>query len=201
MIKAIIFDVGGVLVRTIDHTMRMKLANEYGLSLPEINKLVFGISDNRNPQLGQINWQEHFENICKELAVDEDEGEDFIDLFFAGDQLNSELLDFIKEHKQNYKIAILSNALSNLRELMANSWGIIDLFDEIVNSSEEGCMKPDLKFYNIALKRLDVQAHEAIFIDDMPENITAAEEIGIHGIRFENNKQTLSAIDNLLEKD
>jgi len=200
MIKAIIFDVGGVLIRTVDQTMRMKLANEYGLTLPEINMLVFGIKEGQNPQIGQSSWGEHLEKICKELGVDKEEGEDFIDMFFAGDQLNSVLIDLIKQHQQNYKFGILSNAMSNLRELMTDSWRIIDLFDEIVNSSEEGIMKPDLRIYNLALDKLDVMPNEAIFIDDMPENITAANELGIHGIRFEKNPQTINEINKLLKE-
>ena len=76
-IKAIIFDVGGVLIRTVDQTMRMKLANEYGLTLPEINMLVFGIKEGQNPQIGQSSWEEHLEKICKQLGVDKEEGEDF----------------------------------------------------------------------------------------------------------------------------
>ena len=68
MIKAIIFDVGGVLVRTVDQTARMRLAKEYDLTNSEINEVVFGISGNRNPQLGEISWEDHFENICKKEA-------------------------------------------------------------------------------------------------------------------------------------
>jgi putative hydrolase of the HAD superfamily len=181
--------------------MRMKLANEYGLTLPEINMLVFGIKEGKNPQIGQSSWEEHMENICKELKVDKEEGEDFIDMFFAGDHLNSVLIDLIKQHQQNYKIGILSNAMSNLRELMTDSWKIIDLFDEIVNSSEEGFMKPDPRIYNLALDKLGVLPNEAIFIDDMPENITAANELGINGIRFESNPQTINEINELLKEN
>lgn len=201
MIKAIIFDVGGVLIRTVDQTTRMKLAKEYNLTYSEINQVVFGISGNHNPQLGQISWDDHLANISRKLEISIEEGEDFMDLFFAGDQLNTELVDAIRNYKQDYKIGILSNAMTNLEDLMENDWKIIDLFDQVINSAVEGVMKPDRKLYEIALEKLGVLPEEAIFIDDMPENINAANELGIHGVRFVDNQQTIKEIDAVLKEE
>jgi len=201
MIKAIIFDVGGVLIRTVDQTIRMKLAKEYNLAYSEINEVVFGISDNHNPQLGEISWDDHLANISKKLEISIEEGEDFMELFFAGDQLNAELVDAIRIYKQDYKIGILSNAMTNLEDLMENDWKISDLFDQVINSAVEGVMKPDRKLYEIALEKLGVLPEEAIFIDDMPENINAANELGIHGIRFVDTEPTLAEINSLLKEE
>jgi epoxide hydrolase-like predicted phosphatase len=201
MIKAIIFDVGGVLIRTVDQTTRMKLAKEYNLTYSEIIEVVFGISSDHNPQLGQISWDDHLANISKKLEISPEEGEDFMELFFAGDQLNMELVDAIRMYKQDYKIGILSNAMTNLEDLMKNDWKIINLFDAVINSSVEGVMKPDGKLYEIALEKLGVLPEEAVFIDDMPVNIDAANELGIHGIRYVDNQQTLKEINTILKEE
>jgi putative hydrolase of the HAD superfamily len=179
----------------------MKLAKEYNLTYSEINQVVFGISGNHNPQLGQISWDDHLANISRKLEISIEEGEDFMDLFFAGDQLNTELVDAIRNYKQDYKTGILSNAMTNLEDLMENDWKIIDLFDQVINSAVEGVMKPDRKLYEIALEKLGVLPEEAIFIDDMPENINAANELGIHGVRFVDNQQAIKEIDAILKEE
>ncbi len=162
---------------------------------------MFGISSDHNPQLGQISWDDHLANISKKLEISPEEGEDFMELFFAGDQLNMELVDAIRMYKQDYKIGILSNAMTNLEDLMKNDWKIINLFDAVINSSVEGVMKPDSRIYEIALEKLGVLPEEAVFIDDMPVNIDAANELGIHGIRYVDNQQTLKEINAILKEE
>jgi putative hydrolase of the HAD superfamily len=66
-----------------------------------------------------------------------------------------------------------------LREL-----GIEDAFDVIVISGDEGITKPDLEIYHRALGRLDVAAREAVFIDDMRENVEAARRVRLRATRF-----------------
>lgn len=201
MIKAIIFDVGGVLIKTVDQTPRMKLAKEFNLTMPEIHGLVFGTSKNKDPQLGIITWEEHLTGICKKLAINDEDGEDFIDMFFAGDHLDSVLIEEIEILKEKYKIGILSNAMSNLTELLTESWEIINHFEVVVNSSEEGLRKPDKRIYTIALEKLSVLPEEAIFIDDKEENSSAATELGIHGIQYTSTEQTLKDIHRILEEN
>ena len=57
-------------------------------------------------------------------------------------------------------------------------------FDAAVFSCDEGSAKPDDGIYRAALTRLSVSAAESAFIDDKPENIRAAETLGMRGILF-----------------
>jgi len=63
------------------------------------------------------------------------------------------------------------------------------MFDVLIFSCKEGFRKPGKEIYEIALRRLNTQPEETIFIDDRIENIRAAESLGIHTILFENIKQ------------
>jgi len=80
-------------------------------------------------------------------------------------------------------IGLLSNADDAPRQYLADH-GLVHLFDDIVLSSEVGVKKPQPDIYTLALARLGIRAHEAIFVDDNPHNTAAAEALGIRSVVF-----------------
>lgn len=185
-IKALIFDVGGVLVRTQDLAPRRKLAAELGLSLREIYQVVFGSETWDQAQLGRIVAADHWEAVGQHLGLTWPDGTNaFRAAFFAGDRLDRDLIALISQLRGRYKTALLSNNPSSLRQSLAIEWRIpADTFDVIVISAEEGVMKPDPEIFRIALARLNVAPHEAIFVDDFVENVEGARSLGIEAIHF-----------------
>lgn len=78
-----------------------------------------------------------------------------------------------------YKIGIIANQNPGSKERL-ESFGILEYIDLIVASAEEGCAKPDIKIFEIALFRACVQATEAVMIGDRIDNdIIPANEIGM----------------------
>ena len=79
-------------------------------------------------------------------------------------------------------------ALSNWpRETFAEvreAYTFLQLFSGIVISGEEGMRKPDPAFYRLLLERYTIDPADAVFIDDVPENVAAAEQLGISGLHF-----------------
>ncbi|OGP82188.1 MAG: hypothetical protein A2Z08_01070 [Deltaproteobacteria bacterium RBG_16_54_11] len=63
------------------------------------------------------------------------------------------------------------------------------MFDAAVFSCAEGTRKPEQKIYEIALERLGVKPHEAVFIDDRVDFIAGAKKLGIHTILFKDPEQ------------
>jgi putative hydrolase of the HAD superfamily len=59
-----------------------------------------------------------------------------------------------------------------------------ELFDVVLDSSEAGVRKPDRRFYEELLRRLDRPAAEVVFIDDFDENLVPAAELGFHTVLF-----------------
>jgi len=68
----------------------------------------------------------------------------------------------------------------------------------MIISAEVGVAKPEAKIYHIALEQLQVQADEAVFVDDVIENIEACEELGMEGILFENSESAIQQLKDLL---
>ena len=62
---------------------------------------------------------------------------------------------------------------------------IFDHFTDIVVSGREKLAKPDLAIYRLAIERFGIAAEESLFIDDMPANIEAAQQLGIKGHLFQ----------------
>jgi 2-haloacid dehalogenase len=68
----------------------------------------------------------------------------------------------------------------------AGETAIFDRFRDVVVSGEERLSKPDPAIYALALQRFGLERGEALFIDDLPANVLAANSNGFHGILFEN---------------
>ena len=90
-------------------------------------------------------------------------------------------------HGKGYKTALLSNtelpAVEFFHELG------YEMFDVLVFSCKEGMMKPEPRIYEITLGRLGSQAEQSVFIDDRPDYIKGAKDVGLNTILFESIAQ------------
>jgi epoxide hydrolase-like predicted phosphatase len=89
--------------------------------------------------------------------------------------------------------------------LISNSWGLgiydrapIDLFDETVISGDVGLHKPQPEIYELACERLGVEASACVFVDDLRENVTGAEVVGMTGVLHRDAAETVPRLEELL---
>ena len=198
-IRAVIFDLGGVLVRTENRAPREQLANSLGMTSEEISHVIFDSESARLATLGKITTQAHWENIRETLKLSLEEFSRVRVAFWSGDSLDENLVDYIRFLRPQYRTGLLSNAWDNLREIIESRWKISDAFDEIIISSEVGVAKPDPRIYHMTLKRLEVAPQEAVFVDDFIENVEAACSAGLYGIHFVKPEQVVSELSKLLD--
>jgi epoxide hydrolase-like predicted phosphatase len=199
-IKAVIFDLGGVIVRTEYQAPRQHLAERFGMEYDDIDKVVFGGGANSSAaraSIGEITEDEHWLNVMKLLKQPASEYERIRDEFFGGDVIDHEILDFLRSIKPKFKVALISNAWSGLRNYIVRE-KFDDVFDHMIISAEVGVAKPDAKIYHIALEQLQVQPEEAVFVDDFIENIEACEEIGMEAIHFKHPTTAIQQLKELL---
>lgn len=201
MIQAVIWDLGGVLLRTNDYASRDELASRHGMTREDLERLVFGEESGHQAQLGLIDVNQHWENVRHKLGLPAEELEAFRKSFWRGDQIDDELVAFIRRLKQDYRSGLLSNAFSNLRQVLHESWKIADIFDVIVISAEEGLVKPDARIYQLALDRLGVSPRNSIFIDDLPLNVAGARKLGMQAIQFQSTEQARSEVMKIIGED
>jgi epoxide hydrolase-like predicted phosphatase len=197
-IRAVVFDFGGVLVRTEDRTPRQRLADSLGMTYDQVNDLIFESESARRATVGEITTQEHWETLRSKLDLSEDEFPRVPKEFFGGDVLDEALMDYIRGLRPRYKTALLSNAWDDLRGVVTTEWQIADAFDELVISAEVGVAKPETGIYEVTLQRLNVAPTEAVFVDDFPRNIAGAQAVGMKAILFQDSIQVRVELDRLL---
>jgi epoxide hydrolase-like predicted phosphatase len=184
MIKAVIFDVGGVLLRTEERAIRRILEERLNLSAGEAEYLVFNSDMGRAAQMGQISSLELWQWVQNHLKLDEGGLAQFKAEFFGGDRLDTALITAIRGLRPRYQTAIISNYMDELNDLLHHTHRIADAFDLIVGSSYEKIMKPDSIIFQRTLERLNCRPEETIFIDDFPHNVEGARAVGMHAIHF-----------------
>lgn len=184
MIKAVIFDVGGVMLRTEDPNPRREQEARLGLSTLESEELVFNSEMGTKAQIGEIGRVALWTWIGDHLNLDEEGLDAFYEGFWGGDVMDFQLIDYIRTLRPEYQTAIISNADDGLRAILANDYQIVDAFDLIVISAEEGIMKPDQEIYRRTLQRLGCRPEESVFIDDNLENVQAARALGMEAIHY-----------------
>ena len=100
---------------------------------------------------------------------------------------NQDVLDIIRRLREKGYIVV---ALSNFSSTYAGSNAKHgDIFSQTFLGNELGMLKPNPEIYRHVLDTLKIEPKEAVFIDDLPENVQGAEAVGIHGILFENAGQ------------
>jgi len=199
-IRAVLFDLGGVLLRTEYQAPRQKLAERFGMDYEDIDKLVFGGGPNgtsARATLGELTEDEHWLHVMKLLKQPAEERKNIEREFFGGDVLDRSLVDFLRSLRPQYKTGLISNAWSGLRAYIERE-KFVDAFDKLIISAEVKVAKPSAKIYHMALEQLQVQAGEAVFVDDVWENIQACEKVGMKGILFKGPESAIKQIKALL---
>jgi epoxide hydrolase-like predicted phosphatase len=196
--QAVIFDFGGVLMRTEDKGPRTQLARRMGRTYAQLEEVVFNGATGQPAALGQLSAEQHWSSVAETLQISQTQIPAFQEEFWGGDRMDLQLLDRIRRLKGRYRTALLSNAWSDLRDYLENRWKIADAFDLMVISAEVGLAKPDPRIYHLVLERLQVPAQAAIFLDDVLENVEAAQSVGLTGIQFRSADQALTDLDQIL---
>ena len=193
MIKAIIFDVGGVL---IDYPWP-KMIDHYLQYLDVDRKKLFAAMKQLNYewQSGIIDESEYWNKIGRTLKTKLPQSESlWLEGFKKAYKEKDEIFILISLlKKKGYKIGLLSNTEAPVMNFLIEKQ--YEHFDVFIYSCAIGLVKPDRKIYEKTLKLLQVSPEEAIFIDDKEENVEGAKKIGIQGVLFKNSTQ----IENLLK--
>jgi putative hydrolase of the HAD superfamily len=89
--------------------------------------------------------------------------------------------------------------------LLSNSWGgsyprhlFPDLFDAVVISAEVGMRKPEERIFRLAAEVLGLEPEECVFIDDIQDNVAAAQAVGLVGVHHRGIAQTREQLADLL---
>jgi putative hydrolase of the HAD superfamily len=98
--------------------------------------------------------------------------------------------------KMGYIVGVLSDQWHISKEILANEKDL-KCFNPRLISCDLGMRKPNPKIYNLLIRKLKVKPNEILFIDDRDWNIIPAKKLGMKTILFKNNKDFIKELENL----
>lgn len=186
-IKAVIFDWGGVLMRTVDREPRLRWDRRLMVPDGTVESIVHGTEAWEQAQRGEIGIDEYWETVRLRLGLTSTMLSELRRDFYSGDQLDENLVMLISILRtKNIRTGLLSNnSIELLDEIVSKQ--LDRLFDKVVISAQIGKMKPDPDIYHIVLRQLGVAYEQALFIDDAQQNIDGALVLGMSAVLFTPN--------------
>ena len=184
-IQKVIFDVGQVLVKFNPRNLFIKI-------LKDEEKVDFFLKN-------ICTWEWH---IQQDLIYDTSkaagpvikkypEYKEAIEAFYGRflemiDSVHQENVNLALKLKQKgYPIYLLSNFPGDQFEKYRLQNSFLDEFDDRIISGDVGLAKPDIKIYQLAIKKFNLNPEESLFIDDKIENTRGAEQVGIETIQLQ----------------
>ncbi len=200
MIKAVVFDFGGVLMRTADAAGRREWEARLGLPTGELERVVPGSDQWIEAQHGRITPDAYWQWVADQLQVDAAVISHLREDYFRDDRLDLSLIDLIRNlRQQGYKVGLLSNDALTLEHKLRHELVIYDVFDAVVISAAIGIMKPDCRAYEAIAQALDVAVSASVLIDDNAANIEGAQDCGMQAIFYTAGMDVRAALDRLFE--
>ena len=198
MIEAALFDFGGVILTSPFETFAT-YEIEAGLPQNTIRTL-----NSTNPDTNawakferrEINPEEFIELFQTEAA----EQGFMIDARKLIENLHGALrpnmVEALRRCSNNLKTAMLTNNITPIgsQPFSGDVQEVVEMFDVIVESSVEGCRKPEDKFYEIACNRLNVEPANCVFLDDLGVNLKPARAMGMTTIKVVDPDQAIAEL-------
>ncbi len=191
--KAVITDLGGVLINVDWKNMCAKLAQYSSLSQKEMCShfsatVVMG--HEAGLARGVDNVEQFYRKMVRQLKLDGLGSEEFIRIYSDRFTRKDDSLALLKKLSRRYKLAMLSNTCEAHHKYWLKAIGSeMKLFKALALSFDVHMMKPEKEIYLEAARRLGVKPEECVFIDDVPEYVKGAEKVGMKGILFKSAGQ------------
>jgi putative hydrolase of the HAD superfamily len=194
-IEAVIFDWGGVLADDPRPGLMQYCAKTLDVSQQEYIKAHSKFAEQF--QKGIISEQTFWIKVCGQLNRPVPThpslwGQAFQVVYRPRDKVFALAAEL---QKNGIKTALLSNTEVPAMEFFYGHG--YDMFGVLVFSCTEGAIKPERKIYRITLKKLRSEPGQTVFIDDKPEFIEGAKQVGINTVLFSNIEQIRKGLSNL----
>lgn len=193
-IRAIIFDIGRVLVSLDIRKAQLGLAQGLSLSPDELWSAIEKDPHWPDWQEGRMSARDWHLNLCKRLGISL-EFEQFKKVWNSA--LNPEPIlpdSLFEQLSKSFRLGLLSNTDPIHVAHLESTYRFFRYFAKSVRiySCEVGASKPKPLIFREALRACKVKADEAVYIDDIAENADAARALGFAGIQFRGRQQLYS---------
>ena len=187
-IKAVIFDLGNVLVNYDVKKAARRFSKAGGISQFRIWVHFFLSKFEQRYTRGEISTREFYKaatRVFKKPVPYKIFKHYWNDIFWQNPGMER-LLVRIKRH---YPLYLISNTNAMHFTYLKKHFKLLRHFKQKFPSHEVGARKPELRIYRRVLKKIGLKPQETVFIDDMKSFIRGAKKVGMHAIRFRGLKR------------
>jgi len=196
-LRAIIFDIGRVLIRVDVAGAMSGLADGVSLVPEEVWYALQKDPRWKDWQEGRISPRDWHLHVSRRLGSKLG-FEQFVEVWNrALDPKPIHDEAFLEKLGKRYRLALLSNTDPLHVAHLEKTFGFFRLFPARIYSCSVGASKPNPVIYKEALKACKVKAQEAVYVDDVPAYAQAAAQLGLHGIVFQSPEQLQSDLQRL----
>jgi FMN phosphatase YigB (HAD superfamily) len=181
-VKAVLLDLGNVLVFHDNALLFARLAARAGLTGPEVGQRLTGAgwtAANR----GLLDAEGIRQDVCRALGVDVPMAE-FAPLWSSHFTLHAAVLPRVEGLVGRVKLGLVSNTNALHAAYLKPLLPLLERFDSVVMSCEVGHVKPEPEIYRLALEGVGCAPHEAAFFDDLQEFVDTSNALGLRGHLF-----------------
>ena len=170
----VIFDVGQVLydykksIETIAKHLKIEEKDLYF----EMDKII------NKAEEGELTFEQTWKAVLKEIKLEE-EFENIQRIYWSMEFFLVETRNLLFDlYEKKYKLALFTNNWPGMMQKFLDILPLQQVISEIFESSVEKLRKPDIKFYHLVESRTKAKGKEIFFIDDRPENLETARNLG-----------------------
>ena len=190
-IKAVILDYGGVLCFHPTDAQIAELAARCGTSPERFLQAYWSarVSYDRGDVSPERYWSAIGEQLGQTYSASQVEEFRKLDVGFWI-HLDARMVNWARRVRDHgYGTAVLSNLPPDLGEHMRSNMSLLEGFDCHTFSFEVRAVKPAPAIYEDCVHKLGIAPGEALFVDDRPENVRGAREVGMKAVLFESPEQ------------
>ena len=152
-----------------------------------------------NYQKGLIPFEKFQSDISATYSKEVPNIAKFLNKFVDSIRINFEVLNQIEVLKKyGYQVLLMSNTIPETSQLIYD-FGLNNIFDGIILSTELGFKKPQPEIYYYAIEEYKLKTNNTILIDDTPKNLKTAKDFGIETINLKGSKQVEKKLAKFLE--
>ncbi len=183
-IRAVFFDIGNVLLRFNAADIARKISWAVGRHPLRVARYLWSSRIGEAIERGEISGRQLHRIFRKELGYEGDYRQ-FKRLWCDHFRLERPTAALLRRLAKTHKVFLLSNTNRLHFDHIRKRYGFAGHAHGAVLSYRLKMRKPEPGIYRAALKAARVRAHQAVFIDDLTENVEAARRLGIHALRYE----------------
>lgn len=185
MIKAILFDFGGVVYQHPKRVVPVILSKIYHVPVDVADNAYMAIK--RDLYSGQTSIIDFIDSISLSLNKNLDPYEVkklWLKYYAEVAVENPQIIQLIGKLRKNYKVYLFSNT-TEISHTHNKTTGIYKYFDDVFLSFKMKLMKPEPVFFRQVMKKTGFKADEYLLVDDTEENLKTAQKLGLHTIHFD----------------